>query len=109
MVVGFAFGGWTTGGTAALMAEKAARDARSELVATVCVGKFVSADNAAEQLAALKKTSSWERNRFIENGGWLKLTGMDKVVPGAAELCAKELVAIENLPEQSAEAVTTDG
>ncbi|BCH30252.1 hypothetical protein MesoLjLc_21820 [Mesorhizobium sp. L-8-10] len=109
MVVGFAFGGWTTGGTAALMAEKAARDARSELVATVCVEKFVSADNASEQLAALKKTSSWERNRFIENGGWLKLTGMDKAVPGAAELCAKELVAIENLPEQSAEAVTTDG
>lgn len=109
MIVGFAFGGWTTGGTAAFMAEKAAKDARSTLAASVCVQNFVSTADAAEQLATLKKTSSWERDNFIEKGGWATLAGMEKAVPGAAELCAEELAAMEALPEQSVEAVTTDG
>jgi hypothetical protein len=35
MIIGFTAGGWTTGGNAAIMAERAAQDARAELVATV--------------------------------------------------------------------------
>jgi hypothetical protein len=109
MILGFTVGGWTTGGTAAFMAEKAARDARSTLAASVCVEKFVSTTGAAENLAALKEASYWERDDLIEDGGWAKLTGIEKAIPGAAELCAEELVALESLPEQSADAATTTG
>jgi hypothetical protein len=109
MILGFTVGGWTTGGNATFMAEQAAREARSTLAASLCVQKFVSTAGATENLAALKQASSWERDNFIEDGGWVKLAGMEKDVPGAAEVCAKELVAMESLPEQNVEAATTTG
>jgi len=109
MILGFTVGGWTTGGSATVMAEQAAREARSTLAASLCVQNFVSTAGAAEQLAALKEASSWERDDFIEDGGWARLAGFEKAIPGAVELCAQELVAMESLPEANAEAVTTGG
>ena len=103
MIVGFTAGGWTTGGSAAAMAERAARDARAELAATVCVQKFAAEADAAEKLAALKKASSWERDAFMEEGGWVLLTGMEKAVPGAADACADQLVAMDHLPSGEVE------
>lgn len=108
IIVGFAFGGWTTGGSAAFMAEKAAQDARTELAASLCVQKFVRTDGAADQLAALKKTSSYERDNFVEEGGWAKLAGMEKI-RGAADRCADELVAMDSIPAQAAETAVTGG
>ena len=109
MTLGFTVGGWTLGGRATVMAEQAAREARSTLAASLCVQNFVSTAGASEKLAALKKTSSWERDDFIEDGGWAMLAGIEKAIPGAAELCAKELVAMESLPEQNVEAAITTG
>jgi hypothetical protein len=109
MILGFTAGGWTTGGTAAVMADKAAKDARIELAASICVQKFVGAEGAAEKLAALKETSSWERDSFVEDGGWAKLAGMEKSIPGTADLCAEELVAMDSLPATTSESVVTGG
>ena len=109
MVVGFSVGGWTTGGTAAKMAEEAAHDAKAQLAASICVEKFVSANDAATRLAALKETSSWERDSFVEDGGWATLLGIEKPVDGSADLCAQELMAMDSLPVRTAEPVTTDG
>lgn len=98
MIVGFTAGGWTTGGTATEMAEDAARTARAELVANLCVERFVTGPNASQKLAELKDTSSYQRDTFITEGGWIKLAGMDRDAPGAADRCADELVAMEALP-----------
>ncbi|WP_353641460.1 hypothetical protein [Mesorhizobium sp. WSM2239] len=98
MIIGFTAGGWTTGGNAALMAERAARDARAELVAAACVQKFAADADAAAKFAALKEASSWERDDFIEEGGWALLTGMEKTVPGALDACADQLLAMDSLP-----------
>lgn len=98
MIVGFTAGGWTTGGSAMKMAENSARDARAELVANLCVEKFVSASDASQNLAKLKETSSYQRDNFITDGGWAKLAGVEKNAPGAAELCAKELAAMDAIP-----------
>lgn len=103
MILGFTFGGWTTGGSAATMAAQAARDARAELVASVCVDKFVASKNAAGQLVALKEASRWSRDDLIEDGGWAKLTGMEKSIPGAADLCAEQLMAMDELPVRNIE------
>lgn len=103
MILGFTAGGWTTGGTAAAMAEKASKDARAELAAIICVEKFVSAQGAEEKLVALKEASTWERDEFVQDGGWATLVGVEKPVPGAASLCAKELVAMEKLPVRTIE------
>ena len=110
MIIGFTAGGWTTGGNAAIMAERAAQDARAELVATVCVQKFAADADAAAKFAALKEASSWERDDFIEEGGWALLTGMEKIVPGAADACADQLLAMDSLPvrEVQTSPVATD-
>jgi hypothetical protein len=111
MILGFAAGGWTTGGTAANMATVAARDARAQLASVVCVHKFTSAADASANLAELKETSSYQQDNFITDGGWAMLVGMENAVPGAADLCADELVAMENLPPRSVDLTTptTDG
>src|ERR1700730_190069 len=49
------------------------------------------------QLAALRKTSEWERAAFIKKGGWDTLSGLKETVTGAAKLCAQLLVT-EKVP-----------
>lgn len=102
MILGFTAGGWTTGGNAVAMAKKAAQDARAELAATVCVDRFAASANAVEQLAALKGKSSWERDDFIKDGGWAKLLGPERLINGAADLCAEKLAGMEDLPQDDA-------
>lgn len=91
LIVGFTVAGWVTGGTAAKMASTAAEQARSQLVATICVETFSQAADANEQLAKLKATSSWERDDFVSKGGWTTPVGFKQPVPGAADLCADKL------------------
>ena len=95
MVVGFVWGGWTTGGTAAKMASDAADHARAELAATMCVTRFMEAPNAATHLATLKKTDSWERGDMIQKGGWATIAGVKEVPSGTDDLCAQKLASME--------------
>ena len=95
MFLGFTWGGWVTGGTATQMAEDAAEQSRAELAAAVCVERFVNADDAVAQLAALKETSRWKQKSFVEDGKWTTMTGMEKPVKGAADLCAVQLADME--------------
>ena len=95
MIVGFTWGGWVTGGTAAEMAEEAAEQSAASLAAAVCVDRFVNAPDAATQLAALKETSSWKREGFVEDGNWAMLAGLEEPVDGAADLCADRLADME--------------
>ncbi|MGX8009153.1 hypothetical protein ACVDG8_009130 [Mesorhizobium sp. ORM8.1] len=109
MIVGFTAGGWTLGGTASSMAKTAAIKARAELVANFCVQKFITASNASENLAKLKGTSSYQRDSFISDGGWVKLAGMKKDAPGAADLCADRLAAMDTIPTNSVAQDSTKG
>lgn len=101
LIVGFTWGGWMTGGTAKRMAESAAKHARADLVATVCVERFLGATDAEAQLAALKDTSSWQRRKLIDEGGWTKIPGVEGQVPEAVRLCAERL-ADATLPKEEA-------
>jgi hypothetical protein len=68
-VVGFSWGGWTTGGGAQAMADKAAASARQELAAAVCVDRFMAAQDADVQLTALQEiTSPRAQGQFIQDG-----------------------------------------
>ena len=104
ILVGFTWGGWTTGGTARSMAREAALGGRNELAAAVCVDRFEAAGDASAQLVALKALGSWDRGSFVEKGGWAAMP--DKVAPGdgTARLCADKLAALEP-PAASAAAV----
>ena len=103
-IVGFSWGGWVTGGSAAKMAEKSAAQARQELAAVVCVDRFMAAPDVGVQLTALKDIESpYAQGKFVEEGGWAiivpassppdrKASADDRK---AAGLCAEELAKRE--------------
>ena len=105
MVVGFTFGGWVTAGTAQEMVENATEETRAQLVASVCVEKFVNSDQFSDRLTVLKAADSWDRDNLIEDGGWVQLVGMDEPVSDAADLCAERLAEME-VPEEAPIAAT---
>lgn len=100
MIVGFSWGGWTTGGSAQEMADKAAAQVRQELAAVVCVERFMAAPDAGVQLTALQEiTSSYAQSKFVEEGGWAMIVPASSTADRktsaddrkAAGLCAEEL------------------
>ena len=108
IVVGFSWGGWVTGGSAQAMADKAAAQARQELSATVCVDRFMAAQDAGAKLIALKKASSpYAQSRFVQDGGWALLGGSSADHRKAAGLCAAELIKRE-IPAGRDSAQVTD-
>jgi hypothetical protein len=92
LIIGFAWGGWVTGGTARQMVTQGATVARADLAAAICVSRFDSGPDAAINLASLKASDSWSRSDFIEKGGWATLAGTEEPISGAASLCAQRLM-----------------
>ena len=87
MIIGFAWGGWTTERTTQRMGEEAVLAAR----AAICVAQFMKDPNHAEQLQALGKISAYQRSTFIEKGGWDKMPGEDTAGYLVARACADGL------------------
>ena len=87
MIVGFAWGGWTTSGTTQRMGDEAVLAAR----AAICVAQFMKEPNHQEQLQALEKVSPYQRSTFIEKGGWDKMPGEEKASSTVARACAEGL------------------
>ena len=94
IVVGFTWGGWTTGGTARSTAQEAALGSRNELAAAVCVDRFKAAGDAPAQLVALKALGGWDRGSFVEKGGWAAMPDKVDASQGTARLCADKLAAL---------------
>lgn len=92
LIIGFGWGGWVTGRTADQMAAQAGSNARAQLAAAVCVDRFRKGPDATAQLASLRESDSWKRDRLIDDGGWTTLAGMSTPVAGAASLCVQRLL-----------------
>lgn len=92
VVIGFGWGGWVTAGTATKMAADAATGASAQLAAADCISRFENGPDAAAQLAALRKASSYERGDLIKKDGWATMPGSKDPVAGAADICAQQLV-----------------
>jgi hypothetical protein len=112
-IVGFSWGGWVTGGSAAKMAEKSAAEARQELAAVVCVDRFMAAPDVGVQLTALKDIESpYAQGKFVEDGGWAIIVPTSSPTDykaradhrEAAGLCAEALAKRENpMPAKAAQ------
>ena len=111
LAVGFFWGGWVTGGTAREMAEQSASQARQEMAAVICVDRFMAAPDMHAQLTALKGMErSYQRGKFVEEGGWAIMPVSMSAAPDtpvdtgdqrkAAALCAEEL-AKQEIPAAS--------
>ena len=87
MIIGFAWGGWTTSGTTKTMTEEAVLASQ----AAICVAQFMKASNHEEKLKEFEKVDYWKRAEFIEKGGWDKMPGQEKADWGVARACSDGL------------------
>ncbi len=101
VVIGFNWGGWVTGGTAQEMVQ----EGRSDLAATFCVERFLASPDAGVQHASLMETGSWQRDDFVEKGGWAALPELERPLSGVADLCADKLADVE-VPASTAQSTT---
>ena len=87
MIIGFAWGGWTTSGTTKTMTEEAVLASQ----AAICVAQFMKQPNHEEKLKELAKIDSWKRAEFIQKGGWDKMPGQEKADYTISRACADGL------------------
>ena len=90
IIIGFAWGGWSTFGTTQTMTEEAVLASQ----AAICVAQFIKQPNHEEKLKELEKISSWKRAEFIEKGGWDKMPGQKKADPAVSRACAEGLARL---------------
>lgn len=87
MIVGFAWGGWTTAATARDNTDKAVVASQ----AAICVAQFTKQPSYDDKLKDFGEVSNWKRPEFIEKGGWDKMPGQEKASEGVARACADGL------------------
>ena len=72
-------------------AEQMAKQAVVDKLASICVAQFLQDPNKEERLKELKATDSWERDSYVEKGGWATMPGEDSPDSMVADECAKRL------------------
>jgi hypothetical protein len=82
MIIGFGWGGWTTAATTQRISDEAVLASQ----AAICVAQFIKQPNHEEQLKEIEKVSTWQRDKFIEDGGWDKMPGQRIKCPGKPRL-----------------------
>jgi hypothetical protein len=96
MIVGFNWGGWTLGSTVEKVTKERSDSAVVAVLAPICVDQFRQAANASANLGELNKFSySWDRDAFIEKGGWAIMPGSEKADSAVAKACAETLASLK--------------
>ena len=87
IIIGFAWGGWTTSSTTKTMTEEAVLASQ----AAICVAQFMKQPNHEERLKEFAEIDYWKRAEFIAKGGWDKMPGQKKADDGVARACSDGL------------------
>ena len=95
MIIGFAFGGWVTGGTSQRMGKEMADEAVIDRLAPICVTQFNQDPEKDKKLQELKEISSYQRGDYVEKQGWATMPGEKEPDSNVANECAKRLVELE--------------
>jgi hypothetical protein len=86
-IVGFAWGGWRTMGSAQTISDEAVLASRT----AICVAQFMKQPNHEEKLKEFMDMNSWRRAEFIEKGGWDKMPGQEEAGSAVARACVDGL------------------
>ncbi len=92
MIIGFALGGWVTGGTAQTTAEEMAEAAVVDRLVPICVAQFNQDPEKDKKLKELKEKSSWERDKYVKDQGWATMPFEKDPDSSVAEKCAEKIV-----------------
>jgi hypothetical protein len=87
IIIGFAWGGWTTFRTTQKMSEQAVLASQ----AAICVAQFMKQPNYEEKFKEFRELSSYQRAEFIEKGGWDMMPGQEKAGYLVARACSDGL------------------
>jgi hypothetical protein len=87
MIIGFAWGGWTTGGSSQRRSEEAVLATR----AAICVAQFTKDPNYQVRLTEMKAVNSWDRANYIAKGGWDRMPGDKEANFAVSRACADGL------------------
>ncbi len=94
IIIGFALGGWVTGGTAQTMAKETAEAAVIERLTPICVTQFSQDPEKDNKLKELKAKSSWERDKYVKEQGWATMPFEKDPDSDVAEKCAEQIMQI---------------
>ena len=90
MIIGFAWGGWTTAGTTKTMTAEAVLASQAE----ICVAQFAQDPNYEVKLKEVGELDSWKRSEFLEKGGWDKMPGQKKADYAVSRACADGIILL---------------
>ena len=93
-IIGFKWGGWTTSGTTQQMTQEAVLASQVASQAAICVTQFIKDQKYKENIAELQKLESYDRQKFIEKGGWDKMPGQKEATSNVAAACAEGLAVL---------------
>jgi hypothetical protein len=94
MIIGFAWGGWVTGGTAQKMAETMAGNAVVQRLAPICVVQFNQDPEKDQKLIELQEARAYQRDDYVKDQGWATMPGEEEPDSKVADECAKLLMLI---------------
>ncbi len=92
--IGFAWGGWVTGGAAQKMAAEMAEDAVVGRLAPICVEQYNQDLEKDRKLKELKEERSWKRRDYVEMQGWATIPGEKNPDRNVAERCTDMLMQL---------------
>ena len=84
MIIGFAWGGWTTSSTSQTKSDAAVLASQT----AICVAQFMKDPSKLKELEGIE---SYKRSEFIEKGGWDKMPGQKEATSGVANACVTGL------------------
>lgn len=91
-VLGFTWGGWTTGGSAAAMAKSESQKAVVAALTPICVAQAQIDPEREVKMAALNEASSYKQRDVLSDFGWATMPGHDKPERLVTAACAAELI-----------------
>lgn len=90
-ILGFSWGGWTTGGNAEKMAQSFASDEVTTAMVPVCLNRSESDPERIAKLATIQDASTFGRRKAIMETGWATLPGAEKPNGDLAVACINAL------------------
>jgi hypothetical protein len=90
MIIGFAWGGWTTSSTSQTKSDEAVLASQ----AAICVAQFIKEPKSQDMLKEFETIESYKRSEFIQKGGWDKMPGEKESNSRVAYACVTGIEAL---------------
>ena len=86
-IIGFSWGGWMTGSSAAKFADDRSDAAVMAALVPVCVDRSTRDPDRAEKLATIQDASSYQKREAVMDTGCATLPGMNEADRDLAQAC----------------------